>query len=66
MSQVPEYSCPDRAAQGPGFSGSVGSPGVIDQPAWEPDEGNAGEESEEVEALEGLAIEKRGHGRLGQ
>ena len=58
--RAPEYPYPDRAAEGPTLSGSVGRPGVVDQPAWEPKDGKD-EETDEVDGPEGLAMEERNH-----
>ena len=51
----------DRAAEGPTLSGSVGWPGVVDQPAWELKKGND-EETGQEDGPEGLTMEERNHG----
>ena len=55
-----EYPYPDRAAEGPTLSGSVGRPGVVDQPVWELENGND-EETNEVDGPEGLVMKERNH-----
>ena len=56
-----EYPYPDRTAEGPTLSWSVGRPGVVDQPAWEPENGKD-EETDEVDGPVGLAMEEGNHG----
>ena len=65
LCEFPEYPYLDRAVESPALPGSVGSPGVVNQPAGELDENRGGEEPQEVDELEGLAVEKWCHGRPG-
>lgn len=47
--------------EGPTLSGSIGSPGVVDQPAWEL-KGCDDEVTEHADDLKGLVMEEWSHG----
>ena len=63
MREFSKDPCADGAVESPALSGSIGSPGVVDQPARELDEEHDDEEIEEVDRFEGQAMEERGHRR---
>ena len=61
LCHVPEYPHAERALEGPALSGSVGRPGVVDQPPWELEK-DSEEETGQVNGPEGLTVDEGNHG----
>ena len=61
LCHVPEYPHAERALEGPAFSGSVGRPGIVDQPPWELEKGSD-EETGQKDSPEGLTVDEGNHG----